>query len=289
MDYYQTKSSNEISEIGTDSFIGISSVRRLDLSCNRITYIDNNAFLPCAALLVLRLNENRLKYLPPTLGPNSPNMEMLNIMDNPSCLIEESWFRKYRSLQWLLMENVGMRELPNDFFTGLVSLENLQISETYAPNLTERTLNLKSLKFTNHIGSAYPDNNFVNLTKLTKVLMRGGDHMTKLPRFLGATALNEISFLFSADTIPDLSHLISLNKFYFIPANVICDHRLCWTLFETFTFSLGVLEFDHPMAGCSKPQKFKSRTIYSISKLELSCYDSKFIMQVTVKTRLVVD
>ena len=131
--------SNEISEIGANRFTGISSVRRLDLSRNRITYIDNNAFLPCAVLLVLRLNENRLKYLPPTLGPNSPNMEMLNIMDNPSCLIEESWFRQYRSLQWLLMENVGMRELPNDFFTGLVSLENLQISETYAPNLTERT------------------------------------------------------------------------------------------------------------------------------------------------------
>ena len=277
--------SNEISEIGANNFTGLSYVKRLHLDRNRITHIDDDAFLPCAALLDLRLSYNQLTSLPPTLGPNSPYMLQLNIMENPSCIIEEFWFRQFRSLQSLLMENIGMTELPNDFFTGLISLEMLQISKTSAPNLTERTVNLKHLRFDEHIGSIYPDENFLNLTKLTKMTMSGGDRMTSLPRFLGATALNEIWFLFVADSIPDLSHLINLKKFLFLPANVICDHLLCWTLFESFTFFLGVLEVEHPMAGCRNPQKFKSRTIYSISKLELGCYSSKFFfIQVMVNS-----
>ena len=60
-------------------------------------------------------------------------------------------------------------------------------------------------------------------------------------------------------------------------------------MFETFTSSLLGLEFDHPMAGCRKLEKFKSRTIHSISKLELGCYDSKFIRQSSVKIRPVID
>ena len=270
--------SNEISEIGADNFTGLSSVSRLYLSKNRITYIDDKAFLPCAGLTDLRLENNRLKSLPATLGPNSPYIINLNIMGNTQCVIEESWFRSFRSLEQLLMENIGMRELPNDFFTGLISLKMLQISKTNAPNLTERTVNLESLRFSEHIGSMYPDENFLNLRKLTKVSMGLGDHMTTVPRFLGATALEELTYAFNADSIPDLSHLISLNRFIFLPAMLICDHRLCWTLFESFTFSLLSLE----TIGCFNPQKFRFRKIYSISKLELGCYDSKYILECTL-------
>ena len=280
---------NEISEIGAGNFTGLSSVNRLYLSKNRITHIDDNAFLPCAALTTLRLNENQLKAMPATLGPNTPNMKQLNIRENPHCVIEESWFRPFRSLEQLLMENIGMRELPNDFFTGLISLKLLRISKTNAPNLTERTINLENLLFEDHIGSTYPDEYFLNLTKLTKVSMSGGDPMTSVPRFLGATALETLWFKFFTESVPNLSHLISLNDLTFFPNDVTCDHRLCWTLFETFTFSLTYLEIDHPMAGCRKPEEFKSRPIYSISKLELGCYDSKFIRQGMANIRPVID
>ena len=230
--------SNEISEIGADNFAGLSSVVHMDLSYNRIAFIDDHAFLPCVALSWLNLGNNMLTSMPATLGQNSPNILTLYIRENP-CVIEESWLRPFRSLQSLSMENIGMRELPNDFFMGLISLKSLQISKTNAPNLTDRTVSLENLRFSDHIGSAYPDDNFLNLKNLTTVSMSRGDHMTTVPRFLGATALTTIMLLFTIETLPDLSHLTSLSTLLFMPSKMICDHRLCWTLFESFTFSLG--------------------------------------------------
>ena len=270
---------NEISELGADNFTGLSSVVIIDLTGNRIAHIDNHAFLSCVALSDLRLGSNRLTSMPSTFGPNTPYMSSLFIGQNP-CVIDNSYFRQFRSLQTLHMADVGMREFPDDFFTGLISLETLLISHTKAPNLTEKTVSLDNFKFNHHIGSSFPDENFLNLRNLRKVVIFWGDHMTSVPRFLGATGLQEIELLsFTVDSIPDLSHLTSLSKLLFTPTKVICDHRLCWTLFESFTFSLSWL--DRP--GCFSPQKFRFRSIYSISKLELSCFDSKFIMQGATK------
>ena len=266
--------SNEISEIGADNFAGLSAVADLDLSYNRIAYIDDHAFLPCVALSWLNLGNNMLTSMPVTLGQNSPNILFLSVRENP-CVIEESWLRAFRSLQTFEIDNIGMSEFPNDFFMGLISLKLLQISKTNAPNLTERTVSLEDLRFNDHIGSAYPDENFFNLKNLTTVSMLFGDHMTTVPRFLGATALTTIKLFFTVGSLPDLSHLTSLSTFVFNPSKMICDYRLCWTLFESYTFSLGFFE----IMGCFFPEKFRSRNIYSFSKLELGCYDSKFIIQ----------
>ena len=62
-------------------------------------------------------------------------------------MIEVSWIRQFQSLQELIMDNTGMREFPDDFFTGLTNLKYLKISHTNAPNLTERTVNLEKLDF----------------------------------------------------------------------------------------------------------------------------------------------
>ena len=246
----------------------------MDLSYNRITHIDDHAFLPCAALSDLRLSENRLTYMPSTFGPNSPCMSYLSIRHNLSCVIDNTYFRQFRSLQHLSIGNIGMRKFPDDFFTGLISLKTLVISKRKAPNLTKRTVNLDSLYFEDHIGSTFPEENFLNLWNLTKAIMQRGDHMTIVPRFLGATSLTDLWLQFTVDSIPDLSHFTSLSSLVFIPTKLICDHRLCWALFESFSFDL--LWLDRP--GCFNPQKFRFRSIYAISKLELGCYDSKFVM-----------
>ena len=262
--------SNEISAIGADNFTGLYSVDYMDLSHNMIAHINGAAFRPCSSLLSLNLGHNKLKIMPATFGPNTPNMINLWISNNP-CVIEVTWFSQFCSLQALTMETIGMTDLPNDLFAGLSNLKYLWVANSKAPNLTERTVSLEDLRFRDHIGSIIPDENFMNLKNLTQVIMTGGDFTTSLPRFLGASALEKIRFLFHLETLPDLSHLPELTSLMLSPVKLVCDHRLCWTLFEIFSFSLGSLQY----VGCFNPPEFRYRIIYTISKLELRCYDSK--------------
>ena len=268
---------NRITELGPDNFTGLTSMEEVDLRENLISYIDDLAFVSCVSLLKINLKDNQLAHMPSTFGPNSHNMIRVFLAGNP-CIITSTWFEQFRSLETLNIEDIGMSEFPNDLFRGLINLKVLTIGSSRAPNMTERRLSLKTLFFHNHIGSIFPEENFMNLEILTDVKMVGGDRMVTVPRFQGAAALTSLSFSFDIESLPDLSHLTELNSLLFLTTSLVCDSRLCWTRFESFDFSLGNL--DDPASGCSLPPEFSGRAISSISKLELACYDSKFVCEV---------
>ena len=68
-------------------------------------------------------------------------------------------------------------------------------------------MSLKKFAFNNHIGSTFPEENFMNLEKLFTVTMIGGDRMATLPRFRGAKVLDKIDIQFEIETLSDFSHL----------------------------------------------------------------------------------
>ena len=262
---------NEISTLGADNFTGLTSMEELDLGKNVIAYIDDLAFLSCVSLTKLNLEDNRLVHMPATYGPNSQNMSELKFQDNP-CIIEVSWFQQFRSLEKLEMDGSEMEELHNDMFNGLLNLKDLLLKNSKAPNLTDRTVSLTILVLSDPTSNTFPDENFMNLDHLTSVTITGYELKTTLPRFLGATALASM-LLFGIETLPDLSHLTNLRILFMLSTqSLVCDHRLCWALFKSYSFSLGVLE-----NGCPNPPAFSGRSIHSISKLELGCYESKFL------------
>ena len=263
---------NDISELGADNFTGMSSMLKLNLAFNRIAHINNRAFISCLSLTYLTLSGNQIVHMPATFGPNSENIKKLNLDENPY-IIESSWLQQFRSLGILRLECSAMGQFHSDMFNGLANLTNLALYNSKEPNLTARTVGLKALYLKDHRGRTYTEENFINLDKLTLVKMSGGDPMTTLPRFIGATALEEIQLdSFELESLPDLTHLTQLHNLVF-PVNwMVCDHRLCWTLFESYTFSLGELE-----RGCSHPPALRGRGIHSITKLELNCFDSKFL------------
>ena len=263
---------NDISELGPDNFTGLSSLLDLNLAANRIAHIDNLAFISCLSLTMLNLEGNQIVHMPTTYGPNSQNMVTLRIHNNP-CIIEFPWLQQFRSLNILHVDGSGMQELPNDMFRGLQNLKQLGIYNSNVPNLTSRTANLELLMLNNHKSNIFPQENFMNLTKLTMVMIMGGSHMAVLPRFMGAMALEQVIIMnLDIQSLPDLSQLSALKRLTFPISSMICDHRLCWTLFEKYTFPLGELE-----NGCSNPPQFVGRGITDISKLELGCYNSKFL------------
>ena len=52
----------------------------------------------------------------------------------------------------------------------------------------------------------------MNLDKLLRVTMTGGDRMITLPHVYGAKVMGKIILQFDIETLPDLSHLIKLKK-----------------------------------------------------------------------------
>ena len=209
--------------------------------------------------------------MPTTFGPNSPNMVRFFITDNP-CTITGAWLEQFRSLETLNIERISMEEFPNDLLTGLINLKALTIGSSKAPNLTESRFSLRKLFFNNHIGSTFPEENFMNLEKLTEVTMIGGDRMITLPRFRSAGVLAKLILEFEIESLPDLSHLPKLSQLTYNTSFLACDYRLCWVLFKNFTFSMGEL-----YSRCSIPQEAIGRGIHSSAMLKLGCYDSKLM------------
>ena len=198
-------------------------------------------------------------------------------LTNKPCIITPAWLEQFRSLETLNIETIGMEEFPNDLFRGLINLKSLTNGSSKAPNLTEMRMTLRKLFFNNPMGSTFPEEKFMNLEKLTYVTMLGGDRMVTLPRFLGAVALSTFTFEFEIENLPDFSHLSKLTDLTLNTSSLICDHRLCWALFEFFTFSLGQL-----YSRCSIRQEYIGRGIRSSSMLTLGCYDSKFMVVVFI-------
>ena len=261
---------NHIALLGPDSFPGLNAVKNIDLSSNRIAHIDDLAFQSCESLVNLNVEYNKITAMPSSFGPNSNNMRHLDVGYNP-CIIQPLWFGQFQSLEWLAMDSTGMTELPNDLFNGLHNLNHIRLKDTGAPNLTGRTPELKVLWLSHFIGSDFPDENVRNLTKLTTIYVTGNGALETFPRFEGATFVTQMTLVLRVGALPDVSHMRSLTRFNYNPFSMVCDHRMCWTLFESYTFSLGFLD----TTGCLEPSRFMGRPIREISKLELACYDSK--------------
>ena len=184
----------------------------LNLATNRIAHIDNHAFISCLSLTTLYLEGNQIAHIPTTCGPNSQNMVTLRIHNNP-CIIEFPWLQQFRLLNILHVDGSGMQELPNDMFRGLQNLKQLGLYNSNAPNLTSRTANLELLMLNNHKVNIFQEENFMNLTKLTMVMIMGGNHMAVLPRFMGARALEQILIMnLDIESLPDLSQLSALKS-----------------------------------------------------------------------------
>ena len=265
---------NHIALLGPDSFPGLTAVTTMDLSHNRITHIDNLAFQSCESLVDLIIEFNKITAMPSSFGPNSNNMRKLAFGNNP-CFLQPPLFEQFRSLERLSMEHLSMTDLPNDLFNGLQNLRFIRLRGTGAPNLTDRTPKLETLWVHNFPGSSFPDENVRNLAKLTSFQFSGRGTLETVPRFEESIAVTEIIIAGArVEALPDFSHMQNLTKFYFNPFALVCDQRMCWTAFESYTFSLGYLD----TFGCMNPSKFRGRKIREISKLELACYDSKTVI-----------
>ncbi|XP_037593255.1 opticin [Cebus imitator] len=111
---------NRISRIRAEDFKGLTRLKRIDLSSNLISYIDNNAFCLLHALRDLILQENLLEALPvlPT------GIEILDARLNRlrSSGIQPAAFRALGKLRFLYLSDNLLDSIPGPFPLSLRSL-----------------------------------------------------------------------------------------------------------------------------------------------------------------------
>lgn len=150
------------------------SIKKLDLSKNKINEVDDRAFTTMPDLRFLDLSENRINNLPPDVFSEAHNLESL--------ILSRNYFSDVPSFQSPSLRNLHMSscQIANidvDSLVGMGSLWELDLSmnqvESIPENLASQTLQELNLSY-NSINSL-TDNSFSSLPHLAVLDLRGNE------------------------------------------------------------------------------------------------------------------
>lgn len=121
---------NQIKELESEAFNGLTQMLRLDLSFNRIENLQENVFRPLSKIKVLRLNNNRIDIIDETLFAHNVLLEVLDLSNNSISFIAD---KAFESLKHLISLDIG-----NNLFSAinLMPMERLQRISVVNCNLT---------------------------------------------------------------------------------------------------------------------------------------------------------
>ena len=107
-----------------------SSLKRLDLSGNRLTYLSDESLYSMATLEVLKLADNQLAALPPTVFNKSQQLKELHLQNNSLTLLTPELFNGLEHLVVLNLSHnaIASHLLSHDTFASLTSLRVLDLS-----------------------------------------------------------------------------------------------------------------------------------------------------------------
>ncbi|CAH2050677.1 unnamed protein product, partial [Iphiclides podalirius] len=126
-------SHNVISELDNFCFkeLGYTSIEVLNLSYNLIFWIGLHAFSGLDSLIYLDLSSNRLRFIPPDLFWDTPQLDTLDLSGNVFESLKNEPFLMHAKLQILNLNNCRIKSLPDRLFTRLPNLRKLDLSENY--------------------------------------------------------------------------------------------------------------------------------------------------------------
>lgn len=140
-------------KIQTQHFTGVVNIVELDLSLNRISAIDDNAFESNSNLRQLDLTGNRLKVLHHSTFSKVRSLEDLNLSQNPIELMNK-FFLKSNSMKRLTMNSCHLTTVYRETFSELRQLEKLDLNSNEIETLPANAFNLNG-----KLGSLFIESN----------------------------------------------------------------------------------------------------------------------------------
>ncbi|XP_055866165.1 insulin-like growth factor-binding protein complex acid labile subunit [Biomphalaria glabrata] len=230
------------SDIGDDQLAGViravpSTAVLLDLSFNRITRLDREAFRTLPQLEILNLASNHIKELVEGVFTGLGKLEELNLRGNKVSTLSNTSFYGLTSLKELHLCGNDITTLPPSVFQNLSSLEKLHLQRNAIIELLPWSFiglgRLQRLNLSRNLLKSISRNTFSGLISLKRLSLSGNSisEISSVDAFKSLANLEElllqdneidnVLFMFGNDFYSSLN-LVSLsgNKITSIPSHV---------------------------------------------------------------------
>ncbi|XP_057696301.1 leucine-rich repeat and immunoglobulin-like domain-containing nogo receptor-interacting protein 3a [Corythoichthys intestinalis] len=215
-------SGNKLRWVEHGDLLSFPHVEKLDLSENMISALEPNAFSSLQSLQSLSLRGNQLKLIPMGAFSHLSNLTSLDLSGNNLVILLDFTFQDLKSLRNLEVGDNDLVYISNKAFLGLVALRELTIERCNLTSVSSQSLsylhNLVTLRLRYLSISTLEDQNFRKLGNLKGLEI---DHWPYLeyitPHSLQGLNLSWLSITHTNITsvptsaLRSLSHLTSLN------------------------------------------------------------------------------
>lgn len=218
-------SENRLRWVEHGDLLPYQRLEELDLSANVISVLEPNAFASLQNLRTLSLRGNQLKLVPMGTFSRLSNLTSLDLSGNKIVILLDFTFQDLRSLRKLEVGDNDLVYISNKAFLGLVGLRELTIERCNLTSISSQSLSylrsLVTLRLRYLSISALEDQNFRKLGGLRGLEI---DHWPLLehisPHSLQGLNLSWLSITHTSLTsvptsaLRNLAHLTSLNLSY---------------------------------------------------------------------------
>ncbi|CAK9816600.1 Leucine-rich repeats and immunoglobulin-like domains protein 2 [Anthophora quadrimaculata] len=274
---------NELTEVPSNTIKILKNLTVLDLSMNKITRVNDNAFMGLK-LVTLKLSDNEVTLAPASFRGLERSLKNLNLKGTRQKKVPEA-LRGLKTLAFLDLSHNSIRELPGSAatkaFEGLESLTGLNLErnliQSIGPDAFHGIKNtLSSLSLLNNLIPDFPTA-AINSVQDLRVLDIGFNLITELP--VDAFQNNPSITLLAIDgnplsTVPEeaLARLNGTLKGLSLGGRfLVCDCRLRWIVDWIKSRDLQVTSREREPQFCGSPQKLQNKRFYNIDVEEMTC------------------
>lgn len=149
---------NQIEELDSSNFpVGLTNLKELLLSNNRLTSIRANTFGSLVNLEYLHLNENKMNEIALEAFAKMKNLKSLCLIKNQIHRIKARVFVDLENLKILELDNNQISEIEPGSFVGLVNLKELHLD-----NNQLKSIKAKIFEPLKHLEQLYLDDNLID-------------------------------------------------------------------------------------------------------------------------------
>ncbi|XP_076245128.1 leucine-rich repeat and fibronectin type-III domain-containing protein hattifattener [Calliopsis andreniformis] len=274
---------NDLTEVPSNTLKVLRNLTVLDLSMNKITRVDDNAFAGLK-LVTLKLSDNEVTLAPGSFQGLERSLKNLNLKGTRQKKVPEA-LRDLKILAFLDLSQNSIRELPGSAgakaFEGLESLTGLNLERNLIQNIGPDAFHgikntLSSLSLLNNLIPDFPTA-AINSVQDLRVLDIGFNLITDLP--VNAFQKNPSITLLAIDgnplsTVPEeaLARLNGTLRGLSLGGRfLVCDCRLRWIVDWIKTRDLQVTSRERKPQFCGSPQRLQDKSFYNIDPNEMNC------------------